>query len=78
MTAASLTMNAFFNALTHTPTTSWGIRYRLNGGVWRDRLLAAAELPVISAQDADGNIALTLDVPVGDLRSGLTHLNYFR
>jgi LysR family glycine cleavage system transcriptional activator len=52
-TGARLAMNAYFNAMTHTATTSWGIRYRFNGGAWRDRLLTAAEVTVIRAVDAD-------------------------
>jgi len=72
---ASLTMNAYFNAMTHTATTSWGVRYRFNGGAWRDRFLTAAEVQVISAVDADGNIGLLVDVPPGDLRNGTNTLD---
>jgi hypothetical protein len=69
-TGASLAMNGHFNAMTHTASPSWGIRYRLNGGAWRDRTLTATEVQVISAVDADGNIGLVIDVPTSDLRNG--------
>jgi hypothetical protein len=32
ITTATLTLNAFFNAVTHTPDMTWGISYRFNGG----------------------------------------------
>jgi hypothetical protein len=74
-TGASLAMNGYFNAMTHTATTSWGLRYRWNGGTWRDRFLTAAEVQVIRATDSDGNIGLLIDLPVSDLRNGSNTLD---
>jgi hypothetical protein len=73
--SATLTMNAYFNAITHTASAAWGIRYRLNGGTWRDRLLTPEELGVISGQDADGNVGLSMTVPISDLRNGTNTLD---
>jgi hypothetical protein len=73
--AAALTMNAYFNAITHTPSTAWGVRYRFNGGAWRDRLLTAREVQAIAVPDTDGNVALQIDVPPSDLRSGTNTLD---
>jgi hypothetical protein len=67
---ARLTLNAFFNAVSHTGTTGWGLRFRFNGGAWRDRFLTPTEVQVINTAGSAGNLALVLDVPVADLRAG--------
>ena len=49
ITSATLTLNAFFNAVAHTASTNWGISYRFNGGTWRNRTLTAGDIASINA-----------------------------
>jgi hypothetical protein len=72
--AATLTLSASFNAISHTANTTWGLKFRFNGGTWRDRLLTAGEVQAMSALDAEGNVGLVVDVPLADLRNGTNTL----
>lgn len=79
-TSAKLSMNAFFNAMSHTADTTWGIKFRFNGGAWRTRLFTSTEAFVINSYYASnhfgsaGNIILIVDVAVSDLQSGTNSL----
>jgi hypothetical protein len=72
MTSATLTLNAFFNAGSHTADTSWGINYRFNGGAWRTRNLTAGDLVNINAIAGGplGMLSMVINVPVTDLVQG--------
>ena len=72
ITSATLTMNAFFNAVVHTASTNWGISYRFNGGTWRNRNLTVGDLASINAIAGGplGHLALSIDVQTTDLVSG--------
>ena len=74
--SARLTMNVFANAnnLQHTATTSWGWQYRFNGGTWRSRSLTAAEATAMNTVGAAGNLTMSIDVPIGDVRAGANTL----
>ena len=74
--SARLTMNVFVNAnnLQHTATTSWGWQYRFNGGTWRSRSLTAAEATAMNTVGAAGNLTMSIDVPIGDVRAGANTL----
>jgi hypothetical protein len=76
VTSATLTLNAFFNTVTHTPDTTWGISYRLNGGTWRNRQLTTGDLAGINAIAGAplGILSLSIDVPTADLVSGTNTL----
>lgn len=69
-TGAKLSMNAFFNAVSHTANTTWGWTLRFNGGTLRTRLLTQAEVQAINTAGSAGNLSLLVDVPVTDLRAG--------
>jgi hypothetical protein len=74
MVTARLSLNAYFNTITHVATSTWGLAIRLNGGTWRNRFLTATEVQAINTAGSAGNIALLLDVPLADLVSGLNTL----
>ena len=74
--SATLTLNAFFQAQTHTADTSWGISYRFNGGTWRTRNLTAGDLASINAIAGAplGILSMLINVPVTDLVQGTNTL----
>jgi hypothetical protein len=74
MITARLSLNAYFNTIIHTATTTWGLAVRFNGGTWRNRFLTPTEVQAINTAGSAGNIALLLDVPLADLVSGLNTL----
>jgi hypothetical protein len=72
ITSATLTLNAFFQAQTHTADSSWGISYRFNGGNWRTRNLTTGDLASINAISGAplGILSMLINVPVTDLVQG--------
>ncbi|SHN87826.1 hypothetical protein [Bradyrhizobium erythrophlei] len=76
ITSATLTLNAFFNTVTHTPDTTWGIQYRFNGGTWRNYNFTAGDLADINAVAGAplGFLSWSLDVPTSDVVSGTNTL----
>src|SRR5207253_1290224 len=76
ISSATLTLNAYFNAVTHTPVTTWGISYRFNSGTWRNRILTAGDMAAINsiAGAPLGMLSLLINVPVTDLVSGTNTL----
>jgi hypothetical protein len=75
MTGARLSLNTFFNTISHTANSTWGLKIRFNGGTWRDRLLTATEVQAINTAGSAGNMMLLVDVPVADLVSGTNSLD---
>jgi hypothetical protein len=73
---ARVTLNAFFNTIGRTATTSWGLAYRFNGGALRNRMLSATEVQVLNTAGSAGNIALVIDVPIGDVLAGTNTLEF--
>ena len=70
MVTARLTLNAFFQTITHVADSTWGLAVRFNGGAWRNRFLTAAEVQAINTAGSAGNITMLIDVPLADLVSG--------
>jgi hypothetical protein len=75
MATARLSLNAYFNTISHSATSTWGLTVRFNGGAWRNRVLTSAEVQAINTAGSAGNIALLIDVPLQDLVSGLNTLD---
>lgn len=81
-TKARITMNLYFNTITHVADATWGIRYRLNGKTWLTRNLNATELTVInntnpnSTKGSGGNIAILMDVPIADVQNGTNTIEF--
>ncbi len=73
---ARLTLNAFLNIMGHSPATSWGLSYRFNGGSVRPRMLTALEVQSLNSVGSAGNVALVIDVPLGDLVAGTNTLEF--
>ena len=67
MIAARLSLNAYFNTITHVANATWGLTVRFNGGPWRNRFLTPTEVDAINTPGSAGNMAMLLDVPLGDL-----------
>jgi hypothetical protein len=74
MVAARLSLNAYFNTITHVANATWGLTVRLNGGPWRNRFLTPTEVDAINTPGSAGNMAMLLDVPLGDLVAGVNTL----
>ena len=72
--AARLSMNTYFNTIAHVANATWGWSLRLNGGPWRNRFLTPTEVLAINNPGSAGNLAMLMDVPVGDLRAGSNSL----
>jgi hypothetical protein len=72
ITSATLTLNLFVNANTHTADTTWGFKYRFNGKTWRTNNLTQGDLASINAIAGAplGMLALAVDVAASDLVSG--------
>jgi hypothetical protein len=74
MVTARLSLNLYFNTITHVANSTWGLTVRFNGGAWRNRFLTPTEVQAINTAGSAGNMALVLDVPLADLVSGLNTL----
>lgn len=76
ITSATLTLNVFMNAVSHTADTTWTLRFRFNGGTQRSRALTSAEVTMLNGDAGSaGNVAMAIDVPTGDLVSGTNTLD---
>ena len=75
-TAAKLTFNISFNICCAVPSPTWGLRFRFNGGSWREHLLSAGQIQSMSISGSVGLVAMALDVPLDDLRKGMNTLEF--
>jgi hypothetical protein len=81
-TSAQLTLNMFvFKDGTPAVTTSTGLKYKLNGGTWRTRLLTSDEVAAINGTapkdvGASGMVGLLIDVTLGDVVSGTNTIDF--
>lgn len=77
MTTATLTLHLFVQSITHTPDTTWGLKYKFNGGTWRTRLLTAAEVSALIAYPGTaGYLALAIPVTFADLATGTNTIDF--
>lgn len=77
MTTATLSLHLFVQSITHTPDTTWGLKYQFNGGTWRTRLLTAAEVSaLITYPGTAGYLALAIPVTFADLTTGTNTINF--
>ena len=79
MTTARLAVAAWYLTVQEwysVPMESASLRYRLNGGAWRERRFNAAELTILRTVNAQGQLAQIIDVPISDLRSGDNTLEF--
>ena len=74
MVTARLSLNAYFNTITHAADSTWCLTVRFNGGEWRNHFLTPTDVHAINTAGSAGNMALVLDVPRDDLVSGLNTL----
>ena len=52
------------------------LRYRLNGGMWRDRPVNAEEIATLTGGNNQGAIAQTIDLTMSDLVRGDNTLEF--
>jgi hypothetical protein len=52
------------------------LKYRLNGGAWKDRPLTAAEIGILAGGKNTGVLAQSIDVPLADLGAGDNTLEF--
>jgi hypothetical protein len=74
MVTARLSLNAYFNTISHSANATWGLTVRFNGGPWRNRFLTPTEVDAINTPGSAGNMAMLLDVPLGELVAGVNTL----
>lgn len=76
VSGALLSFNAFFNISQSPADTTWGWRYRFNGGTWINRTLTPLEVTAmdntlaVGGAGSGGNISMLVDVPIGGLIDG--------
>jgi hypothetical protein len=74
MSKARLGLSTWF--LQSDMNAKYVLRYRFNGGGWRDRPLTADEAAVLTDTRSQGAMALMIDVPMSDLVSGDNSLEF--
>ena len=73
-TRARLSWNAYYNFFGGMPPTSYGVRYRLNGGAWHDRPVTEVEANATRSDWGAGNLNQVVDVDPRELRDGTNTL----
>jgi hypothetical protein len=76
VTAARLSLSAYYLADGTMPVSAFVLKYRFNGGTWRDRPLTAAEVGVLTGGNSEGAIGQIIDVQVSDLVAGDNTLEF--
>jgi hypothetical protein len=79
MARARIALVAWYLALVDWysgPLENAALRYRLNGGAWRERPFTATELTLLRNGRTQGLFTQMLDVPIGDLVSGNNTLEF--
>jgi hypothetical protein len=72
-----LTLQLFVQSITHTPDTTWGLKYKFNGGTWRTRLLTSAEVTaLINEPGCAGYLPLAVPITFADLQSGTNTIDF--
>jgi hypothetical protein len=73
-THAKLALSTWY--LRGDATASYVLKYRLNGGPWRDRKLTTGELSALDDSRSQGAMAIIIDVAMADLVSGDNSLEF--
>ena len=75
-TSAKITLALFFNTISHTADTTWGIKHKLNSNAWRTRNLTSAEVTAINTNGTAGCLLMVIDVTFSDLVQGTNTLDF--
>lgn len=73
--SALLTLNLWVNAF-GSATTSWGLKYRFNGGTWRTRTFTAGEVSAVNTAGSGGMMALAIALNLADLVTGTNTIDF--
>jgi hypothetical protein len=76
VTAARLSVTSYFLVDQPGPVSTYGFRYRFNGGTWRDRPLNAAEVAQLNDSHSQGALGQIIDVMPSDLVQGDNTLEF--
>lgn len=77
--SAMLTFNAWFNAIDHVPSMTWGISYSINGGSFTTVYPTAAQIAAMSDNTGGGYQAFftpVINVPLSDLVQGTNTIQF--
>jgi hypothetical protein len=74
-TSACLSLSASFMGIDQTSLQTVNLKYRFNGGTWRDRLLTTYEISRLQGGD-QGALQLALPVLLSDLKAGDNNLEF--
>jgi Divergent InlB B-repeat domain len=77
--SATLTFNAWFNAIDHAPQATWGISYQINGGAVTTVYPTAAQIAAMSNNVASGYEAFftpVINVPLNALVQGTNTIRF--
>jgi len=73
--SARLTVGSWYN-INEGNLADFVLKYRFNGGAWRDRFLTEGEIALLNAGNNHGQLAQVIEVPVGDLVEGTNTLEF--
>jgi hypothetical protein len=77
MSSALLTLNLFVQTVATTPDTTWGLKYKFNGGTFRTRLLTSDEVSIlINDAGCGGYLCLAIPITFADLTSGTNTVDF--
>jgi hypothetical protein len=76
VTAARLSLSAYYLANGMMPVSDFVLKYRFNGGAWRDRPLTAAEVGVLTGGNSEWTLGQIIDVQLSDLVAGDNTLEF--
>lgn len=73
--SARLTVGSWYN-INEGDLADFLLKYRFNGGTWRDRYLTEGEIALLNAGNNHGQLAQVIDVPLEDLVDGTNTLEF--
>jgi hypothetical protein len=76
-TSAVLTLQWFVQSITHTPDTTWGLKYQFNGGTWRTYSITSSQVTsLINEPGTAGYLNLAIPITFADLVSGTNTIDF--
>lgn len=75
-TSAQMTLGLFTNTISHTGDTTWGLKYKFNGGTWRTRNFTSSEIAAVNASGSGGHSTLSINVSLADLTTGTNTIDF--
>jgi len=73
--SARMTLGSWYN-INEGNLGDFVLKYRFNGGAWRERFLTEGEIALLNAGNNHGQLAEVIDVPLDDLVDGTNTLEF--